>query len=106
LAGDECSDTVIRDALEAVGLGAGLHLLPTRILSQGQKRRVALARLWLSRRPLWVLDEPYTSLDATAAHLVTQRMEAHLDEGGLVVVATHQDMTLGSGSLQHLRLSG
>ncbi len=106
LAGDGCSDTAIRRALEAVGLEARLHLLPTRILSQGQKRRVSLARLWLSRRPLWVLDEPYTSLDANAARLVTQRMEAHLDEGGLVVVATHQEMTLGTGSLQHVRLTG
>jgi heme exporter protein A len=106
LTGDDCSDTVIRDALEAVGIGRSAQLLPTRVLSQGQKRRLALARLWVSRRPLWVLDEPFSSLDATAARLVTQRLAAHLNDGGLAVVATHQEIAVGTGSLQHLRLTG
>ena len=66
LAGDESSGAIVQKALEAVGLGRSVHRLPTRVLSQGQKRRVTLARLWLSTRPLWLLDEPFASLDAAA----------------------------------------
>jgi heme exporter protein A len=60
----------------------------------GQKRRAALARLMLSRAPLWFLDEPLTSLDAAAIGLVGELLERHLAGGGLVVYATHQPMPL------------
>jgi heme exporter protein A len=105
LAGDDRSDVMVQKALEAVGLVRAVHPLPTRVLSQGQKRRVALARLWLSTRPLWFLDEPFASLDAAATQYVTQRLHAHLHNGGMVVVSTHQDIALPSDSIQHLRLN-
>jgi heme exporter protein A len=105
LAGDNNSSVLVQKALEAVGLVHAIHRLPTRVLSQGQKRRVALARLWLSTRSLWFLDEPFASLDATATRYLTQRLQTHLNNGGMVVVSTHQDIALPSDSVQHLRLN-
>ena len=105
LAGDNSSGEVVQQALEAVGLGRSVHRLPTRVLSQGQKRRVALARLWLSTRPLWLLDEPFASLDAVATGYLTQRLQSHLSNGGVVVIATHQEIALPTESVQHLRLT-
>lgn len=105
LAGDESSGAIVQKALEAVGLERSVHPLPTRVLSQGQKRRVALARLWLSTRPLWLLDEPFASLDAVATSYLTQRLQSHLSNGGMVVVATHQEIALPTDSVQHLRLA-
>ena len=105
LAGDESSGEIVPQALEAVGLGRVAHRLPTRVLSQGQKRRVALARLWLSTRPLWLLDEPFASLDTAATSCLTQRLQVHLSSGGMVVVATHQEIALPADSVQHLRLT-
>jgi heme exporter protein A len=106
LAGDESSGAITQKALEAVGLARPVHLLPTRVLSQGEKRRVALARLWLSTRPLWLLDEPFTSLDAAATGYLTQHLQSHLSNDGMVVVATHQEVDLPTDSVQHLRLTG
>lgn len=106
LAGEESSGTRTQEALEAIGLKQSIHSLPTRVLSQGQKRRVALARLWLSTRPLWLLDEPFTSLDAAATRFVTQHLQSHLGHGGMVVVATHQEVGLPADAVQRLRLTG
>ncbi len=105
LAGDDSSGAIVQMALEAVGLERSVHPLPTRVLSQGQKRRVALARLWLSTRQLWLLDEPFASLDAVATSYLTQRLQSHLSNGGMVVVATHQEIALPTDSVQHLRLA-
>lgn len=105
LAGDEHSGEFVERALEAVGLGRPVHRLSTRVLSQGQKRRVALARLWLSTRPMWLLDEPFASLDTLATQYLTQRMQSHLSQGGMIVVATHQDIAVSADSIQHLRLT-
>lgn len=106
LAGEPCSIDEAKEALEAIGLKRPIHLLPSKVLSQGQKRRVALAKLWLSRRPLWLLDEPFTSLDTAATGVVTQRLHAHLQRGGLAVVVTHQEVTLPAETMQRLRLAG
>jgi heme exporter protein A len=102
---NESSGGVVQKALEAVGLGRSIHRLPTRVLSQGQKRRVALARLWLSTRPLWLLDEPFAALDTAATTYLTQLLQAHLSRGGMVVVATHQEIDLPPDCIQHLRLT-
>jgi heme exporter protein A len=104
--GDHSSAALVQDALEAVGLKRGVHHLPTRVLSQGQKRRVALARLWLSSRPLWLLDEPFTSLDTAATGYVAERLRSHLLQGGMAVVVTHQEVALPPDTMQQLRLTG
>jgi heme exporter protein A len=68
--------------------------LPVRFLSQGQKRRLALARLALKPQPpLWILDEPLAALDSQASAFVTALTQSHLDSGGIVVVATHTDLS-------------
>ncbi|MFZ3013391.1 MAG: cytochrome c biogenesis heme-transporting ATPase CcmA [Nitrospira sp.] len=106
LAGEPCSNTGAKEALEAIGLKRPIHHLPSKVLSQGQKRRVTLARLWLSTRPLWLLDEPFTSLDAASTNVVTQRLLVHVQRGGLAVLVTHQEVALPAERLQHLRLAG
>jgi heme exporter protein A len=106
LSGERCSHNEAKEALEAIGLKRPVHQLPSKVLSQGQKRRVALARLWLSTRPLWLLDEPFTSLDTSATGVVTQRLHAHLGRGGLAVVVTHQEIALPTETVQRLRLTG
>jgi heme exporter protein A len=90
-------------ALDLIGLG-GKADLPCRYLSQGQKRRVALARLVNERRPLWILDEPYVALDAAAIALVSGLIAAHLKRDGLVVVTTHQSVEV-AGKVKQLLLS-
>jgi heme exporter protein A len=106
LAGEEISEAKACEALEGVGLGRPIHRLPTRVLSQGQKRRVALARLQLSQRSLWILDEPFAALDASAVDLLMQQLRSHLNNGGIVVAATHQEIDVGEGRLEQLRLAG
>ena len=75
--------------LERLGL-AGYEDLPTRFLSQGQKRRVALARLLLQRRPLMILDEPYAALDVQVIDVLRSSIEGHLAQRGMIVITTHQ----------------
>lgn len=82
-----------RQALETAGLAAHAQL-PVRVLSQGQRRRVGLARLALVRRPLWLLDEPLTALDDEAVVLLHDLLERHLDDGAIVVAASHAPLSL------------
>ena len=82
------------EALEAAGLGAQLDL-PARVLSQGQRRRVALARLALpAPAALWVLDEPFNALDASACAWLTGLLNRHLKQGGVAVLTSHQSIAL------------
>jgi len=74
--------------LERVGLSAQAEL-PVRVLSQGQARRLALARLLLAPRPIWLLDEPASALDASGRSMLSALIEAHRAKGGLVIAAVH-----------------
>ena len=79
--------------LADIGL-RGHEDLPTKHLSQGQKRRVALARLFANDAQLWILDEPFTALDVTAVELLQQLVRQHVQNGGIAVVTTHQAVGL------------
>ncbi len=81
----------IDEALEAVGI-ARLADLPVSTLSAGQKRRVALARLLVAPRQLWLLDEPTGALDTSAEAMLGRLITRHLAGGGLVVAATHRPL--------------
>jgi heme exporter protein A len=93
----------IDDALTRLGL-ATIADLPARMYSAGQRRRLALARLLLARRPLWLLDEPLTALDAEGQETVRALARAHLADGGLLVAATHA--SLGLMHARQLKLDG
>ena len=99
--GTPAGDDALLDALDAMGL-AGREDLPARSLSAGQKRRVLLARLLLRRAALWVLDEPFTALDAAAVQQLSALIGRHLHAGGMAVLTSHQDVPLPDG--QELRL--
>ena len=103
LADEALDEGCALDALERLGL-AGRADLACRYLSQGQKRRVALARLCHERRALWVLDEPYVALDTAAIELVAGLIGDHLQRGGLAVLTTHQPVEVAAASVRELRL--
>ncbi len=91
------------DALGQMGL-QGREDLPVKVLSQGQKRRVALARLLLNSCRLWVLDEPFSALDSSALELLQRVIKGHVDGGGMVILTTHQEVALTSGEVKRLQL--
>lgn len=106
LAGRPVSREAVWDALDALGLDEIGHL-PTRSLSQGQRKRVALARLWLDQQPtIWILDEPFTALDRDAVETLCRKMETHLGAGGMLVYTTHQEIELKVGRNLRLHLGG
>ncbi|MGL6150488.1 MAG: cytochrome c biogenesis heme-transporting ATPase CcmA, partial [Aeromonas sobria] len=99
------ADADLWQILARVGL-AGFEEHPTGQLSAGQQRRVALARLWLSAKPaLWILDEPFTAIDKQGVKVLEQLFLAHADRGGMVILTTHQDLTLMQGRLKTLSLT-
>ena len=75
-------------AMGIVGLG-GYEDAAVRTLSAGQKKRLGLARLWLSPAPMWLLDEPYANLDLDGINLVNRMVQAHLRSGGAALITTH-----------------
>jgi heme exporter protein A len=94
IAGLGADAAALRGALEAVGL-AGCEDSLARFLSQGQKRRIALARLFLSAAvPLWILDEPFTALDARGVAAVSALLARHLAGGNIIVFSTHQEVPI------------
>ena len=105
LDGDRIADDQLWGALGQMGL-AGFEDLPTRVLSQGQKKRVALARLLLSRAPLWILDEPFTALDVDAVDRLQLLIAEHVAADGIALITTHQEVPLTSGQIRRLHLGG
>ncbi|MDF7680391.1 cytochrome c biogenesis heme-transporting ATPase CcmA [Enterobacteriaceae bacterium ESL0689] len=91
-------------ALAQVGM-VGYEDVPVALLSAGQQRRVALARLWLTDAPFWILDEPLTALDQQGIETITTRVEQHVRQGGAVIITTHQPLRPLSVPLRTLRLS-
>jgi len=92
-----------KDALAQLGLRGREHL-PVRVLSQGQKRRTALARLVVSTAKLWILDEPFVALDPAAQNALSEVINAHLTRQGMVLLTSHQAVSLaGQGCSYRLR---
>jgi len=102
MAGQHMSPVQALTALSAQGLRSRAHL-PLRVLSQGQKRRVALARLQSASARLWLLDEPFVALDNDAVLALQALLQAHVAQGGVLVFTSHQPVSLGK-QMQSLRL--
>lgn len=94
--------TRIPAALTRLGAGS-LADLPVQVLSAGQRRRVALARLLVAPRPVWLLDEPLAALDVAGQALVSDLLAEHRKSGGMAIVATHQPLGI---DVRHLMLGG
>ena len=103
IAGRKLSLTDAMAALAQLGLRGREHL-PVRVLSQGQKRRTALARLVVSTAKLWILDEPFVALDPAAQHALAEVVNAHLARQGMVLLTSHQAVSL-AGQGRSYRLS-
>jgi heme exporter protein A len=88
----------VETALARLGL-SGVADLPAAYLSAGQKRRAALARLVAVFRPIWLLDEPLTALDLASQAVIMEIMAAHLNAGGILVVATHAPLAIATAEL-------
>ncbi len=104
LSGTELSEKEALAALRRMGL-RGRELLPTKVLSQGQRRRVALARLLASDAKLWILDEPLTALDVGAVALIQELIAEHLARQGMVIFTTHQPLEVAGMEMRRLSLS-
>lgn len=83
------SDETIFTILADLAL-VGMEEIPVRLLSAGQQRRVALARIWLKPASVWILDEPYTALDAHGIELIEARCAEFVKQGGAIVMTSHQ----------------
>lgn len=103
LAGRILNETQAEARLIQLGLGRCLDL-PCRVLSFGQRRRVALASLLCSDAVLWILDEPLTGLDVHGVALLENLLKAHLDNGGMAVLTTHQPISLEGSNIRTLRV--
>jgi len=90
---DRASFEELRAALDRTGVAACADL-PARVLSAGQRRRVALARVLAMNATVWLLDEPYANLDAAGAELVSGLLQGHVESGGLALVVAHRDLSL------------
>jgi len=93
----------VLDVLEKVGL-YGFEDMYCNQLSAGQKRRVALAQAILSETRLWILDEPFTSLDVSGVEFFLQMIQQHVARGGMVLLTTHQEVSLNDCTIKYLHL--
>jgi heme exporter protein A len=104
ISGLRLTDVKIKDALQQLGI-AHLANLPARYLSQGQRKRAALARLALpAAARLWLLDEPFAALDGGGIEQVGALCAAHLSDGGMLVLTSHQDVAIASAAAQSIEL--
>lgn len=103
LTGTRVSPATLLEALAKTGL-EGREDIPARTLSAGQKQRIALARLLASPARIWIMDEPFTALDAEGVVLLRTLMETHLSGGGLIALTSHQTVDV-RGDVVRLRLS-
>lgn len=103
LNGFEISEQEAWDALSKIGL-KGREDLPARVLSQGQGRRVALAKMLVSKAKLWILDEPFVALDVKAVIMLQDVLDEHLKRNGLIVLTTHQEFTVTHANIHMLDL--
>jgi len=97
------SENGIEEALYQMGL-YGFEEIPCANLSAGQKRRVALAQLLMSKAKLWILDEPYTSLDVAAIGFLEDVFKRHVQNGGMLIITSHQPVTVEGCVLKRLVL--
>lgn len=97
-------DRVALAVLRRMGL-RGRETFPVKLLSQGLRRRVALARLLINKAPLWILDEPLTALDVGAVGLMQEMIGEHLSNNGIVIFTTHQPLEVSGAVLRQLTLS-
>lgn len=104
LAGVELSESAAIAILRRMGL-RGRERLPTKVLSQGQRRRVALARLLANDAKLWILDEPLTALDVGAVAMIQELLAEHLARQGMVIFTTHQPLEVAGIEMRRLSLS-
>lgn len=104
VSGNPLKETEAKKVLARVGLTAQQNL-PARALSAGQRRRLALTHLLTAQATLWILDEVLTSLDDAAVSLSREFIGEHLTNGGMAIVATHQDLNLTAPRIQQLQLS-
>jgi heme exporter protein A len=104
LDGAEIGRAEVDRALGRFGL-KGREDLPVRVLSAGQKRRVLLARLMTRKAKLWVLDEPFTALDARAVEMLGELAREHLAQGGMAVITSHQPVPVEGGKMLELTAS-
>lgn len=99
--GFDASVMTPKEALDLLGI-AHTARLPAGFLSAGQSRRLALARLLVTARPVWLMDEPTSALDTASEALLLGLMNAHLARGGLILTATHGDLALAPVQTLHL----
>ena len=104
LSGAQLDEKEAVAALRRMGL-RGRENLPAKVLSQGQRRRVALARLLVSDAKLWILDEPLTALDVGAVALIQELLAEHLARQGMVIFTTHQPLEVAGIEMRSLSLS-
>ena len=97
------TDTELRATLERTGVATCADL-PARVLSAGQRRRVAMARVLAMQAALWLLDEPYTNLDAKGGELLTALLDRHVGAGGIALVVAHHALPL-TGAIARLELA-
>jgi len=98
------NDTTLEEALDKVDL-YGFEDVLTRNLSAGQQRRLALARLLITETVLWILDEPFTSLDVHGIQVIEELLDRHTSGGGMLAVTSHHAVNLANTTIQRINLS-